>query len=156
MWLSAGCKADLPNQVASDAGVVVACTVYADKLVAFNPADSEGGSELGVKALGPPDSDGVSLTTNAVLTVAFLGLGGIIDQTGDDLLIHSTLGAGAEVAVYVGFGEGDKEFSGSLTASDGQIDISTAGARIVSYVELVSISGETTVDAFESLRTVCE
>jgi hypothetical protein len=155
VWLGAGCKADLPKQVALDAGVDRPCSVYADLLVAFNPPGSEGGSELGAKALGPPDGDSVPIATNAVLTLAFLGLGGIVDETGDDLQVHGSFGAGAEIAVYVGFGEGQREFSGSLTSASSTIDIATASAGTVSYVEMVGIAGSGTVDALESLKTLC-
>ncbi len=155
VWLSAGCKAKLPNQLASDSGVAIGCTIYADQLIAFNPPGGEGGSDDGNMALGAPDGVGVPMSTNAVLTVAFLGLGSMVDQSGDDLLIHGTLAADAEIAVYVGFGEGPKEFSGGLTGTKSGIDFEIATARSVSYIELVGISGSGTIDAFESLQTAC-
>lgn len=155
VWLGAGCKADLPEQVALDAGLDRPCSVYADLLVAFNPPGNEGGSELGSKALGPPDGESVPIGSNAVLTVAFLGLGGIVNETGDDLQVHGTFGAETEIAVYVGFGEGGREFSGSLTSASSTIDIATASAGTVSYVEMVGIAGSATVDALESLQTLC-
>lgn len=155
VWFGGACKAELPDQVALDAGVVTPCSIHADQLVAYNPAGDEGGSDSGAKALGAPDGDSVPLSTNAVLTVAFLGLGGVVDETGDDLLIHSSVGAGAEIAVYVGFGAGDLEFSGSLTSMGSNIDIATASAGTVSYVQLVGIAGDATIDAFESLQTKC-
>lgn len=155
VWLGVGCKAELPQQVALDAGVTKPCSVYADQLVAFNPAGGEGGSELGNKVLGAPDDDGVPLATNGVLTVAFLGLGSIVDKSGDDLRVHGTFDAGSEIAVYVGFGDSERSFSGSLTSTGSTVDFATATERSVSYVELVGITGTATIDAFESLQTLC-
>lgn len=110
---------------------------------------------MGTKALAAPDGDVVPLTTNGVLTVAFLGLGGIIDEIGADLRVHGSFDAGSEIAVYVGFGEGEHSFSGSLTSTGSTIDLETASASAVSYVELVGITGTATIDAFESLQTSC-
>jgi hypothetical protein len=141
--------------VAQDAGVDLPCSVYADQLVAYNPAGSEGGSEIGNKALGAPDGDSVPLTTNGVLSLAFIGLGSIVDETGDDIQVHGSIGPGAEIAVYVGFGDTDPVFSGSLTSEGSNIDISIASASTVSYVQLVGIAGEATIDALESLQTLC-
>ena len=163
MWFSAGaCKADLPKQVTSDAGVDTPCSIYADQLVAFNPAGAEGGSELGLKALAAPDGDGVVLATNAVLTVAFLGLGAIEDDERigiDDLRVHGTYGPSTKVALYVGFGDGDMEFSGNVgntpDGPDDLIDFGIAQVSLVSYVQLVGLEGEATIDAFESLATPC-
>lgn len=157
VWQAGACKAELPDQVALDAGLDTPCTVHADQLVAYNPAGSEGGSDIGSRALGPPDGETVPLVANSVLTVAFLGLGGIIDDMNndDDLAIHGTVSPGSEVAVYVGFGEDQLEFSGSLTPDNLSIDLSTASVSIASFVQLVGISGNASVDAFESLQTVC-
>lgn len=159
MWLSAGaCKADLPKQVALDAGVDTPCSIFADQLVAFNPPGAEGGSDLGSKALGAPDADGVPLATNAVLTVAFLGLGAIEDDERpgiNDLQVHGTYGPATSIAVYVGYGEDNMEFSGNLGASSDVIDFGTAQVSLVSYVQLVGLEGEATIDAFESLSTPC-
>ncbi len=159
MWLSGGaCKADLPKQVTLDAGVIAPCSIYADQLVAFNPAGAEGGSEIGSKALAAPDTEFVPLATNGVLTVAFLGLGAIEDDEGPgvaDLRVHGSYGAGTEIAVYVGNGEGDMEFSGNLGAGADLIDFATARVSLVSYVQLVGITGEATIDALESLSTPC-
>lgn len=155
MWLSGACKAELPDQVAQDAGIDTPCSIHADQLIAYNPAGSEGGSEIGNKALGAPDGDTLSLTTNGVLTVAFVGLGGVVDESGDDLQVHGTFGPGTEVAVYVGFGDGDLEFSGSLTSEGSNIDLATSTISLVSYFQLVGIAGEATIDAFQALQTPC-
>lgn len=140
-------------QLAEDASVTFPCSTYADYLVAYNPAGTEGGSDLGSKALGAPDLDVVALSANSTLTVAFLGLGGIVDQNGQDLAVHGTVDG--EVAVYVGQDETDLVFSGSLTADELTVDVSIASAATVSFVRLVGIAGEASIDAFEAVQTVC-
>ncbi len=151
----AACKADLPQQVAQDAGAVGPCSIYVDQLVSFNPAGGEGGSELGEKALGPPDSDSILLTTNGTLGVAFVGLGSVIDKPGDDLMVHGALGLGAQVAVYVTFEGGELVFSGYLTPESMTIDLDTAAARAVSFLQLVGLAGEAQIDAIEAIQMSC-
>jgi hypothetical protein len=150
------CKAELPDLVDEDAGVDLPCSVYADQLVAYNPAGGEGGSDVGSKALAAPDGDGVPLQANAVLTVAFIGLGGIVDATDDDIRVHGSVDG--EVAVYLGeSGTADLVFAGSLTSSDLDIDIEDqdGSLRVATYVQLVGISGTATIDAVEALQTSC-
>ena len=154
VWLAGACKTELPTQVALDAGISTPCSTYADLLVAYNPEGSEGGSVEGEKALGPPDGQGVPLTANAVLTVAFVGLGSIIDEPGNDLQVHGTFDAGAKLAVYVGFGDGDLVYSGPLGESN-LIDFATGTARTVSFVRIVGLQGTANIDALESLQTGC-
>ena len=131
------------------------CSTHADLLVAYNPEGSEGGSVEGEKALGPPDGVGVPLTANAVLTVAFVGLGSIIDRPGNDLEVHGVFDAGAELAVYVGFGDGDLVYSGSLGESN-LIDFAKGSAGTVSFVQIVGLQGSANIDALESLQTGCD
>ena len=160
LWLSWGCKAELPQQLANDASGVFPCTVFADQLISYTPPGTEGGSELGLKTLGAPDDDGVVVATDAVLTVGFLGLGSIVDQPGKDIRVHGTLASGSEVAVYVGSSDAegadsDYVFSGSLSPDDMDIDLSVATARTATSVQLVGIAGQATIDAFEALQTGC-
>ena len=155
MTAGAACKADLPQQVSQDAGVAIPCSIYVDQLVSFNPAGGEGGSELGEKALGPPDSDSIALSTNATLGVAFIGLGSVVDKTGDDLMVHGALGPGAQVAVYVTFEGGELVFSGYLTPESMTIDLDTASAQAVSFLQLVGLAGEAQIDAIEAIQMSC-
>ena len=140
-------------QLAEDASTDFPCSTYADYLVAYNPAGTEGGSDLGGQALGAPDQEVVPLTPNSTLTLAFLGLGGIVDETGQDLTVHGTVDG--EVAVYVGRDETDLVFSGSLNADTLTVDVSVASARTVSFIRLVGIAGDASIDALEALQTPC-
>jgi hypothetical protein len=153
--LLAGCKNDLPDLVAGDGSISSMCQPYADLLLTFRPPGSEVDSEAGMAALGAPDDTPVWLEVNAVLVVGFVGLGGLVDMPGDDVLVHSTAAAGAEVAVYVGTDPDDLRFSGSLTESNNLIDISTASATRAVYMRLVAVAGTTQIDAFEALQTPC-
>ncbi len=151
--LAGGCKAELPMQLAQDASTSFPCTIYADYLVSYNPAGTEGGSDLGAKTLGAPDGEVVSLAANSTLTVAFLGLGGIVDQDGNDILIDGTVAG--ELAAYVGSSPDDMVFAGSLSATTLTIDISTALLTSASYLRLVGLSGDASIDAFEAVQTTC-
>lgn len=151
--LACGCKADLPKQLAQDADVIFPCTPYADFLVEFTPAGTEGSSPLGADALGTPDGTTITLTANSTLTIGFLGIGGIVDEDGADIQVHGTVDG--EVATYVGREESDLIFSGSLGADALTIDISTALVTSANYLQLVGISGESTLDAFETVQTIC-
>lgn len=153
---SFGCKADLPQQLVQDAAGVPPCSTFADQLLSYNPEGGEGGSELGNKALGPPDSETVGLTTNATLGLAFVGLGSVIDKAGDDLLIHGTLGPGAQVAVYVTFANGDLVFSGYLSPESMTINLDTASAVSASFLQLVGIAGDAQIDAIEATQMTCQ
>ncbi len=150
-----GCKAELPNQLANDASGDFPCTVFADQLISYNPPGTEGGSELGAKTLGAPDGETVVLAKDAVLTVAFLGLGSIIERDGNDVRVHGMLDPGAEVVVYVASTDGSFVYSGGLSPETMAIDISVAAARTAASIQLVGISGQATIDAFESLQTTC-
>lgn len=155
VWPQGACKADLSEQLRNDSSVSRPCSVYSDQLIAYSPEGGIGGSELGQGAIGAPDGKVVSITTNAVLTVAFLGLGAIEEATGDDIRIHGSVGADAEIAVFLGFGDDDLVFGGSLQSGDLDIDIATGFLRIVSYIQFVGISGEASIDAIEALQTQC-
>lgn len=153
---SFACKADLPQQIVQDAGGPLPCSTFADKLLSYNPAGGEGGSELGVEALGPPDAKSVSLTTNATLGIAFVGLGSVTDKTGEDLLVHGTLGPGAQVAVYVTFADGELVFSGYLSPDVMTINLDTASAVSASFLQLVGIAGDAQIDAIEATQMTCQ
>lgn len=149
------CKADLPDLVDQDTGVDLPCSLHADQLVAYNPDGSEGGSDLGNAALGPPDGDGVAMTTNAVLSVGFLGIGSVVDQNGEDILVHGSIDG--EIAVYLGFADEEPAIAGSISSGDLSIDIDdqSSGLRAVTYVQLVSLNGTASIDAFELLQSTC-
>ena len=155
LWLGSACKADLPQQLASDASGDFPCTNYADLLISYSPPGTEGGSDLGRKTLGEPNGETVELATDAVLSVSFLGLGSIVDQQGADIRVHGTLDAGTEVAVYVASADGEFVYSGSLVPGEADVDLSVGTARTAVSIQLVGIAGLATIDAFESLQTTC-
>ena len=152
----AACKAETPPLTDGNGGVDPECTPYADLLVAYTPAS--GTSPDGEKALGPPDSEYVTVATDDVLTVGFVGLGSIEDgvDVGDDILVEGTDADGTEVAVNLSIDGVTWEGALPLEGGDTGIDIAdTASLSLVVYVQLVGVSGELTVDAFESLQTDC-
>lgn len=155
LWLGSACKAELPQQLANDAGGDFPCTLFADLLISYSPPGTEGGSDLGEITLGAPNGQTVPLATDAVLTVGFLGLGSIVDLQGKDIRIHGTVTAGTEVAVYVASTDGEFVYTGSLSPDDTDVDLSVGTARTASSIQLVGIAGEATIDAFEALQTIC-
>lgn len=155
MWLGGSCKAELPQQVSSDAGLNTSCSLFADQFISYTSPEFEASSAEGIKALGAPDQMSVALGPNTVLTVGFLGLIGIKDEPGDDFLIHAVINPGSQVAAYVGFGENELEFSGWLTSDQNTVDLRIATTRSVSYLQLVGIMGTASIDAFEVLQGRC-
>lgn len=152
-----GCKADLPMQLAQDGSGDLPCSEYADQLVTFTNANGEVNSELGAKALGAPDEDTLSLPTNGVLTVGFIGLGGVIqdeDTNMTDIKVHGSLDGG-QVAVFIGGSPDNLEASGFLNGETLEIELGNALQRVALYVQLTGISGSATIDALESLQTRC-
>jgi len=154
--LLAGCSADFPAlardaSINSDAG----CTPFADLLVSFTPSSGIGGSDQGLEALGAPDSQTVLVDPNAKLTLGFISLGGVVDQTGNDLLVHGTGAAGLKVAAYVSADGVSFQYSGEINDTQMHVDVAVASASVVVYLRLIGLSGVLTVDAVESVQTVC-
>lgn len=147
-----GCKADLPK-LAGDGSVNIPCTPYADQLVAYTPAG--GGSASGDAALGAPDTSTVVVDADTVLTVGFLGLGGIIDSDGADIAIHGTAVDMTSVDVYGSADSNSFVFIGSLDNDVTSLDISNSKLSLVLYVQLVGQSGSFAVDSLEALQTTC-
>jgi hypothetical protein len=155
LWLGSGCKAELPQQLANDASGDFPCTTFADLLISYSPPGTEGGSALGERALGPPNNESVELLTDAVLSVGFVGLGSVTDQNGSEIRVHGELSAGTEIAVYVASIDGDFVYSGSLVPGQMDVDLSVGTARVASSIQLVGLTGQGTIDAFEALQTSC-
>jgi hypothetical protein len=155
LWLGSACKAELPQQLADDASGDFPCTTFADLLISYSPPGTEGGSELGLRALGAPDNDSVEILTDAVLSVGFVGLGSVTDLSGADIRVHGDITAGTEIAVYVASIDGDFVYSGSLVPGEMDVDLSIGTARVASSIQLVGITGQATIDAFEALQTTC-
>lgn len=151
--LLSGCKSDLPELTDANDGVGDDCTPYADLVVAFTKAGGADGSAEAEVVLGAPDEQSVTVATNEILTVGFVGLGGVIDMDGTDIRVHGS--TSGEAAVYVGTTPSDLRYSGSLESGVSEVDIETATETLAIYVQVIGLSGSTTVDALESLQTVC-
>jgi hypothetical protein len=153
----AACKADTPPLTDGDGNVDEECTPYADVLVAYTPA-AGGSSDAGDNALGEPDDQVVTVATDDILTVGFIGLGAITDavDVGDDIAIVSTDVDGTEVAVNLSLDGETWETAGTLLDGDTGIDIAdTATLITVVYIQLVGVSGQLVVDSVQSLQTTC-
>lgn len=156
--LAGGCTIDQPPPPAGNGPGTGECTVFADTLVGY----TSGGAtdpETGMRALGAPDAATANVTAGAVLTVGFVGLGGVIDNgDGDDILVHAVdATSDAVVAAYVGVDD-EYIYIGELSASAPGIDLSKARTSVVTavYVQLVGMSGAMPVDALESIETACD
>jgi hypothetical protein len=155
------CKADTPPLTDGDGDLDEECTPYADLVVAYTPA-AGGSADDGLRALGAPGDQFVTIATDDILTVGFIGLGAIeeMEELGDDIRVHATAADGTEVAANLSIDGETWETAGTIgnfdPESDTDIDIAdTASLSIVIYVQLVGVSGQLAVDAVESLQTVC-
>jgi hypothetical protein len=144
------CSADVPS-IGNDGNIDIQCTPYADVVVAFTTAAGAGDGD---PALGMPDGASVTLATNDVLTLAFVGLGSIVNEAGDDLRIHGSAASGSAVA-YVSDDGDNFEFLSNV--EDGALDFDLGPSRLTSirYLRVIGQSGSVTVDAAESLSSTC-
>lgn len=146
-----GCKADLPELSDAKGRLDAMCTPYADLLVDVLPTTLDG-----TPALRAPDGAGVPLGTSGVVTVGFVGLGGVADAPGPDLRIHATVAAGAMGTVRVAGSNMAFVYAGDLTSTSNEIDIGVAVALpIALYVRVISVTGSITVDAIEATQATC-
>jgi hypothetical protein len=160
----AACKADTPPLSGKDGTVGDECMPYADQLVAYTPAEG-GNPEDGQRALGAPDDQSVTIDTDDLLTIGFVGLGGVEDSDedggppGPDIRVHGTAIDGTEVDAFMSVDGETWETAGTVgnvEEADLDLDIAdTASLSLVVYVQLVGVTGELAVDAFESLQTTC-
>jgi hypothetical protein len=154
--LASACTIDTPELGDGGAGIPQECSPYADLLVTYTPPDaSQRSPEEGERALGAPDGEGVVLEVDAVLTVGFVGAGGVEDGEDADLIVHATGDPGSEVTVYAAEAEGDFAFVGLLTPNEREIDLSTARIRRALYLRFVGTAGTMTLDAIEATRDIC-
>src|SRR5688500_1702402 len=91
-----GCKADLPKLTDANAPLDATCvTPHADTIVDFFPTSLANSAA----ALRAPDGMTVTLAQDNVLTVGFVGLGGVTDAPGIDVRVHGVIEAGASALV---------------------------------------------------------
>ena len=150
----------MPPLTDANGGIDGECTPYADTLISFTPADG-GSSDEGNNALLGPDDALVTIATDDILTVAFIGLGAIeeMDDLAADIRVHATTAGATEVSVNLSIDGVVWETAGTLPdeeTGDTDIDIAdTATLSLISYVQLIGVSGALSVDALESLQTLC-
>jgi hypothetical protein len=153
-----GCRADLPTVIDAGEDVVDDCTPYADLLVTYT--DATGAPAMGGAALGPPDDTSISIAVNAALEVGFVGLGAVLDDGeafGPDIRVHATASAGTEVEVSLSTDGAAWETAGTITDEMLDIEIAnTASLSQATFVQLVGVAGQLSVDALQSLQTGCD
>lgn len=153
----AACTADRPDLVAGDGSVVTPCTPFADLVVEYKPGGGDNDPAAAAAALGGPDDAGVAVGPDTVLTVAFVGLGAVIDADGADVGI-ATVGLPAAGTAVTGYVSDDGEtfhYAGDLTADATTLDLALSSVPSAGWVRLVGLSGELAVDAVEALQTTC-
>ena len=154
------CTSDRPN-LASDGDVVSQCTPYADLLVTFNGPGQTGGSDEGEAALGEPDGTSVEIASGATLIVSFVGLGGIVNGDGDDLIVRGNHLSGAEVTVFASIDPEGEQFTfvGSIEPEDDvteyPIDLATGSVSLARDLRFVGQAESLFIDSIESLSSSC-
>lgn len=154
------CTADRPN-LSGDGDIDIQCSPYADLLVTFTPPGETGNFPEGEAALGEPDGQDVAITDDAALTVSFVGLGGVVNQDGDDLRIIGDSGPDTRVTVFAQGGEDEEfEFVADLEPEEGAtehlVDIANGSVSLARSIRFVGQSGTLSIDAIESLASSCE
>lgn len=157
----AACKADKPTLGGSntvDAMTGDACTHFADKLVAFTLAGGTP-SDLGANALRAPDTAVVPVAPNDILTVGFLGRGGVVDQVEigvPEIEVHLAAGSAGSAGVYLSVDGDTFETAGTIDGEVVSIDVSnTATIEWAFYLQVIGTSGQLGIDAFEVLDAEC-
>jgi hypothetical protein len=154
------CTSDRPN-LASDGDIVSQCTPYADLLVTFNGPGQTGGSDEGEAALGAPDGTSVEIAAGATLTVSFVGLGGIVNGSDDDLVVRGNHASGAMVTVFASIDPEGEQFTfvGSIEPEDDvteyPIDLATGSVSLARDLRFVGQAESLFIDSIESLSSSC-
>ena len=148
----AGCKADLPELTDANAPLDATCTTpHADTVVDFFPTSLANTAA----ALRAPDGMAVALAKDSVLTVGFVGLGGVTDAQGNDVRVHGTIEAGASALVRAAGTDMDFVYAQTLTPTVTEIDISVADKNPAIYVRVIVVAGTVRIDALEAIHDTC-
>lgn len=145
------CKADLPPLTDAKGSLDARCTTFADLLVDTFPTSLANASA----SLGAPDATAVSLTKDNVVTVGFVGLGGVTDASGIDLRLHAMVEPGASALVHVAASEMMFAYAGTLTPTANEMDIAVASLTSALYVRVIDVSGTIQLDAVEATHDTC-
>jgi hypothetical protein len=153
----AGCTADRPDLLAGDGSIDTPCSTFADLVVEFKPAGGDSDLAAGMPALGPADGAAVSITPDGVLTLAFVGLGAIIDADGDDFAVTvvGTPDTGTTVSAYASTDGESFAYVGDLDADVHTIDLATTAQRSASYLRFIGLAGSLAIDSVEAVQTSC-
>jgi hypothetical protein len=148
----AACKADVPKLSDALGHLDAVCTgPYADQVVDVYPSSLASPSAV----LGAPDNVSAMLSANDVITVGFIGLGGIPDGSGPDIRVHATLDSGASATVRVAGTDMQFVFAGNLTPTSNDIDIQVAMLNEANYVRIIDVTGAISIDAVEAIHAMC-
>jgi hypothetical protein len=149
---SGACKADLPELTDANMPLDVRCTTpHADTLIDFFPTSLANASA----ALAAPDGSAVALAKDNVVTLGFVGLGGVTDAPGNDVRVHAMIEAGASALVHVAGTDIAFQYAGTVTPAVNEVDIGVADANPAIYVRVIAVGGTVRVDALEAIHDVC-
>lgn len=150
---AAGCKADLPQLSDARGTLDTKCNgPYADLVLDVSPTSLDGNP-----ALGAPDGMTVTLSSNVVVTVGFIGLGGVTEASGPDIRITGDVPSGATATVYVAGTDMNFERATDLTSSSKEIDIAVAlSIPTAVYVRITGVAGTITLDSVEAVHDTCQ
>lgn len=148
----AACKADQPALTDANKALDGKCIgPYADQLVDSFPQALANP----MAALGAPDSVAVAMTQDAVVTVAFNGLGAVTDASGNDIRIHATVASGASGLIRVAGLDQQYKYCGTLDASTTEFDLGVSMLTTVLYVRVIDVSGSIQLDSVEAIHDMC-
>ena len=147
-----GCEAERPSLTDASGTFDTKCNgPQADLVVDVTPSTLDG-----KPALGAADSMSVTLMTNQVLTVGFIGLGGITDASGADIRVVGDIPSGASATAYVANSDMVFEHSGDISSGIPEIDLIAAMTLSTAvYLRLTGVSGTITIDAIEAVHDTC-
>ena len=148
-----GCKADLPQLTDANKALDVRCNgTAADTVLDFFPTSLTNTSA----ALGAPDGSSVTLAKDNILTLGFLGLGGLSDAQGNDVRVVAMVDASASALVRVASSDMNFQYAGTLTSAVADFDIAVADVDSALYVRLIAVGGTVRVDALEAIHDTCQ
>lgn len=104
-------------------------------------------------ALGAPDSMPATLPTNAILTVGFVGIGGLTDAPGADLKIDIS-GTGSAV-VRLAASDSQFKFAAMVDSTNNTVDVAAAFLVSAVYARVQVTTGTLSIDAFEATHDMC-
>ena len=148
----AGCKADLPQLTDANQPLDTRCTSpHADTVVDFFPTSLANATA----SLAAPDGASVTLAKDNVLTVGFVGLGGVTDAMGTDVRVIGMLEPGASALVHVAGSEMEFVYAGTITPTISEVDIAQADINPAIYVRVTAVGASVQVDAIEATHDTC-